>query len=100
VTRNVFGWLLYFAPMGIQERDWYREIYAKKNGGRYDRRSGRYWWGGRKSSPVERDLSYESHMPRAMRKTSAPWHPVLLWLLFGAICLGVFVVLKTISKIA
>lgn len=39
-------------------------------------------------------------MPRAMRKTPTPWHPVLTWLLFGLICLGVFVALKLISKIA
>jgi hypothetical protein len=86
--------------MGMEERDWFRESYAKKNGGRYDRRSGRYWWGGRKPPPAARDLSYESHMPRAMRKTPTPWHPVLVWLLFAAICLGVFVALKLISKIA
>jgi len=86
--------------MSMEERDWYRESYAEKNGGRYDRSSGRYWWGSRKAPPAERDFSSESHMPRAVRRLPTPWHPVLLWLFFAAICLGVFIAFKFIAKIA
>ncbi len=68
--------------MGMQDRDYYREDYAKKNGMRYDRGTGKYF--------------YPS---RFIIQKLAKWHPVLIAIITIAICVATFGVLKFITSV-
>lgn len=66
--------------MGMHDRDYYREDYAKKNGKRYDARRGVYY------------------VQQEQRRGGATWPKGLL--LFLAICAAVFVVLRFLNSLA
>lgn len=78
--------------MGIEDRDWYREAYAEKNGGRYDAAKSRYHWFDRITGPRTQ--------PGQVQPPSKSWHPLLSVLLTFWLCAAVYGLVKLISKLA
>jgi len=88
--------------MGIEDRDWYREETAKKQGMFYNRKNATYrvcpryfpkLFRGSATVPAERrGASQSSPPPKTM-------HPLLVVFATFAICGGVFVLLKIISQL-
>lgn len=70
--------------MGIEDRDYYRENYARRNGMRYDKK-GRFY----------RLLRTASDVP----KVGADWHWSLKFLLWLVIVLVVLVVMRFVAGI-
>lgn len=68
--------------MGIQDRDWYREDYASKNGLRYNRRNATY---SAQDQPVVVPESAENTEPPPSGKASPHWSlQLVVWLLAAA----------------
>ena len=88
--------------MGIEDRDWYREETAKKQGLFYNRKNAPYkadpryfpkQFRGSAAVPAERrEASRSSPLLKTM-------HPLLVVLATFAICAAVFVLLKIISQL-
>jgi len=66
--------------MGLQDRDYYREWWAKKEG------------------YVEK-TPFRMNLGQAFKKRVRTWHPVLTFLLTFLLCAGVFLLLKFIVRI-
>ena len=86
--------------MGMQDRDWYRDAYANKTGRVYDKRTGFYRAKQPKGSGEARATVAASGSRASQQPGAKPWHPVLSVFLVGAICVGVFGLLKLIAKFA
>ena len=80
--------LPYNASMGMQDRDYYREDYAKKYGMSYNPATSRY---------SRRSGSLSQKLQPTVSKLST-WHPVLVSLATTVICLVVVGILKLISR--
>lgn len=83
--------------MGIEDRDYYRDHHANKNGMRYNRKNATY-------SNAEKLFSDAVRPVTTISKISTvripKMHPVLIVLLTASIFLAVFLLLKLISKFA
>ena len=82
--------------MGMQDRDWYREDHAKKNGMGYNAANGTYYdpklYRGAKTQ-ID-DAPIELYVVRTEKK----WHPFLTVLLTAWLCLLVYATLKLITR--
>lgn len=67
--------------MGMQDRDYYRE-----------------WWAEKEGLKKKRNVVGVLQTPK--KPKFAEWHPVLILLMTSAICLVVFFVIKFIAKLA
>ena len=88
--------------MGIEDRDWYREETAKKNGMLYNRKNATYKADPRYFPKLFRGSPAVSVARRGASKSSLPsktMHPLLVALATFAICGGVFVLLKVVSQL-
>lgn len=77
--------------MGMQDRDYYREDYAQKNGMVYDSKKSIYYY----PKMFRRSAQAEA---QGVRPSPRPWHPVLQIVLTCAIMLAVFLLLKVIAR--
>jgi hypothetical protein len=81
--------------MGMQDRDWYREDHAKKNGMGYNAANGTYYdpklYRGTKTQNV--------HLPAEplVVQSGKKWHPFLTVFLTAWLCLLVYAALKLIA---
>ena len=88
--------------MGIEDRDWYREETAKKQGMLYNRKNATYRADPRYFPKLFRgSATVRAERRRASRSSLSPktMHQLLVALATFAICGGIFFVLKVVSQI-
>ena len=88
--------------MGIEDRDWYREETAKKQGMFYNRKNATYRADPRYFPKLFRGSATVRDERRGASKSSLPsktMHPLLVALTTFAICGSVFVLLKIVSQL-
>lgn len=82
--------------MGIHDRDYYREDYAKKNGLKYDPKKARY-----RADLVDqlaniKPSTDDEEQPFGDGKTVRPWHPVLIAVFWAVVFLVLFGIFKAL----
>lgn len=80
--------------MGMEDRDWYRDLMLERQGLRPR------WQLWKSKQPVKQPVRNERDNPYYVDPASVPrpWHPVLRILLFVVICLVTFLFLRLLNK--
>jgi hypothetical protein len=89
--------LCYIVRMGMHDRDYYREDYAKKNGMSYQRKNATYSAGRHPRWRVASSSWLRSFFPGLFRPS--PFRLLLRISVTGAVCMLLVVIVRVISRV-